>query len=80
VQQLVRWFDSNDTTKYVYDAVGNRLQAVKNSGTSRTTYAYAGAGPNQMTQSAPLVSGTELSHTYGYDPNGAVTGIRAWSL
>jgi hypothetical protein len=80
VQRLTSWIDGTDTTKYVYDAVGNRLQSVKNSGTSGTTYAYAGAGPNQMTQSTPLVSGTELSHTYGYDPNGAVTGIRNWNL
>jgi YD repeat-containing protein len=78
VQRLVSWYDGTDTTKYTYDQVGNRTLLTGTTGVVPIASYYTSAGPNQLTQTVEIKAGGIVTN-YGYDANGAVTGIRRWN-
>src|SRR5207245_6370055 len=56
---------------FAYDALGNRLSKITNSGAT-TTYSYSSNRLAAATGAEP--------DTYAYDPNGNLTSIRGFSL
>src|SRR5439155_13050961 len=71
VDRLTRASGIWGSTVFSYDALGNRLSKITNSGAT-TTYSYSSNRLAAATGAEP--------DTYAYDPNGNLTSIRGFSL
>jgi hypothetical protein len=77
LRRLDQWEAPGDTTFYAYDAKGNRVDEEHIPGGDATTSLYGDSvATDRLTQTNTLSGPETRTSYYGYDPSGAVTGIR----
>lgn len=80
VDRLIGWKQGADTVGYVYDQIGNRLQASSNGMVSQDDYSYVPWG-NGIAERVQTYAGSGgMSTFYTYNANGSVTQRRTYDI